>query len=58
MDRAHPPAASRGASIAIVALLAAGFALTMAAFYPGYMTIDAEWVYKAIDGGSATGSRR
>jgi len=51
MDRAHPPAASRGASIVIAALLAAGFALTMAAFYPGYMTIDAEWVYKAIAGG-------
>ena len=50
MDRTHPPAASRGASIVIVALLVAGFALTMAAFYPGYMTIDAEWVYKAIKG--------
>jgi hypothetical protein len=50
MDRTHPPAAFRGASIAIVALLAAGFALTMAAFYPGYMTVDAEWVYKAIKG--------
>jgi hypothetical protein len=37
-------------SIAIAALLAAGFALTVAAFYPGYMTIDAEWVYKAIGG--------
>ena len=38
---ARPSAASPGASIAIAALLAAGFALTMAAFYPGYMTIDA-----------------
>jgi hypothetical protein len=28
-------------------LLVAGFALSLAAFYPGYMTIDAEWVYKA-----------
>ena len=31
----------------MVALLAAGFALSLAAFYPGYMSIDAEWVYKA-----------
>jgi hypothetical protein len=38
-------------SIAIVALLVAGFALSLAVFYPGYMSIDAQWVYKAITGG-------
>ena len=35
----------------IVTLLAAGFALSLAVFYPGYMTVDAEWVYKAITDG-------
>ncbi|MPZ36618.1 MAG: hypothetical protein GEU95_00915 [Rhizobiales bacterium] len=37
-------------SIAIVALLAAGLALSLAAFYPGYMSVDAQWVYKATLG--------
>ena len=46
MDRTNTPSVSRGVPIAIVALLAAGFTLSLAAFYPGYMTIDAEWVYK------------
>ena len=46
-----PSATARGVSITIVALLVAGFALSLAAFYPGYMSIDAEWVYKAaLDG--------
>jgi hypothetical protein len=44
------PRSSAGARIAIAALLAAGFALSIAVFYPGYMNIDAEWVYKAISG--------
>lgn len=51
MGQAHPPAAPRGASIAIAVLLLAGFTLTLAVFYPGYMTVDAEWVYKAIAAG-------
>ncbi len=43
----------------MVALLAAGFALSLAAFYPGYMSIDAAWVYKAsIKAIWATGNRR
>jgi hypothetical protein len=42
---------SRTAWLAPLALLAAGFALSVAVFYPGYMTIDAEWIYKAIYGG-------
>src|SRR5262245_4449929 len=50
MERTPPPAASRGALLVIVALLAIGFALTIAAFYPGYMTVDAEWVYKTRSG--------
>jgi hypothetical protein len=51
MDRANPSAASGSVSLAIVALLVAGFALSLAVFYPGYMTVDAQWVYKAITGG-------
>src|ERR1700754_14996 len=51
MGQLNPPTVSRGLSIVILALLVTGFALTLAAFYPGYMTIDAEWVYKAIAGG-------
>jgi hypothetical protein len=47
MDRASPPAVSKSVSIAVLALLAGGFALSLAAFHPGYMTIDAEWIYKA-----------
>src|SRR5262245_41127685 len=47
MARESPRAISEGVKFAIFALLAAGFALSVAAFYPGYMSIDAEWVYKA-----------
>jgi hypothetical protein len=42
------PATSRpplGATLLIVALVAGGFAITMLAFYPGYMTNDATFVY-------------
>ena len=45
MELANPPAASRGAllvSFAILTLLAAGFALTLVVFYPGYFTLDAQ----------------
>src|SRR5262245_13944076 len=45
---------SRGASLVtftILTLLAAGFALTLVVFHPGYLTIDASWVYKATTGG-------
>ena len=44
----------------LVAVLAGlGFALTLYVFYPGVMTYDALYVYKAIaEGRSATGSRR
>jgi hypothetical protein len=38
-------------SIAIAVLLVAGFVLSLAVFYPGYMTVDAEWVYRAIKDG-------
>ena len=39
--------------------VAAGFALTLAVFYPGYMTNDAVYVYQfARRARSATGSRR
>jgi hypothetical protein len=52
MEHASQPAATgAGVSFAILALLAAGFALTLIVFYPGYLTIDAGWVYKAINGG-------
>ena len=37
--------------IALAVLLAGGVALSFAVFYPGYMSIDAQWVYKAIGGG-------
>jgi hypothetical protein len=45
MDRGSQ-GASKGVLLAIAAMLAAGFALSLAVFYPGYMSIDAEWVYK------------
>ena len=44
MEHANPPAAPRGVSLvsfAILTLLAAGFALTLVVFYPGYLTLDA-----------------
>ncbi len=46
-ERPHASAALR---VVIAALLTAGFALTIAVFYPGYMNIDADWVYKGISG--------
>jgi hypothetical protein len=54
MQRANPPAAAKGVSLVwftILTLLAAGFALTLVVFHPGYLTIDAWWVYKAITDG-------
>jgi hypothetical protein len=54
MQQASPPAASNGVSLvsfAILTLLAAGFALTLAVFHPGYLTVDAWWVYKATTDG-------
>ena len=51
MERTNPPAVAQGASIAILTLLSAGFALTLVVFHPGYLTIDAWWVYKAITDG-------
>jgi len=45
-----PPAAttkaSTGAMLAIAAMTAAGFALTLVVFYPGYMTNDATFIYQ------------
>lgn len=32
-------------------MLSAGFALTLVVFHPGYLTVDAWWVYKAITDG-------
>lgn len=51
MTSAVMPPPSRGTAMAIAALIAAGFALSVAVFYPGYMTVDADWVYKAINDG-------
>jgi hypothetical protein len=53
MALANPPAASRGiflVSFVILTLIAAGFALTLVVFYPGYLTLDGWYVYKAIGG--------
>ena len=36
------------ACLAIVALIAAGYALTLLIFYPGIMTFDAKFVYEDI----------
>lgn len=47
----EPPRSSAGLRVVIAAMLTSGFALTIAVFYPGYMNIDAEWVYKSISGG-------
>ena len=49
---AQPPAAeergaSRGVILAVLALLAGGYALTILVFHPGYITIDATYVYAA-----------
>ncbi|MCC6891129.1 MAG: hypothetical protein IT536_21590 [Hyphomicrobiales bacterium] len=45
------PRVSRLAVGVTAALLAAGFGLTIMVFDPGYMTIDAGWVYRAISEG-------
>ncbi len=42
---------SRGRA-AVLALVLSGFALTLAIFYPGIMTIDATYVYRAIAEGA------
>jgi hypothetical protein len=47
MDRPSSLPIPKGVSVTMAAMLAAGFALSLAAFYPGYMSIDAAWVYKA-----------
>ena len=44
---AKPTARSR-ARFAIAGLAAAGFALTVIAFYPGYLTRDAFYVYENV----------
>jgi hypothetical protein len=49
-ERSAPPderSASAGVIVAVLLLLAAGYALTILVFYPGYVTIDATYVYKA-----------
>ena len=54
MQQDNPPAARAGVSLVsftILTLLAAGFALTLVVFHPGYLTVDAWWVYKAISDG-------
>lgn len=48
-----PPAAklprvSTGATFAIAAVAAAGFAVTILAFYPGYLTRDAFYIYENV----------
>src|SRR5262245_7916909 len=45
----HQPdaAISKGAAITIATLLVTGFALSLAVFSPGYMTVGAEWVATA-----------
>ena len=51
VPRSRPAEDERGASaaviVAILLLLAAGYALTILVFYPGYVTIDATYVYTA-----------
>jgi hypothetical protein len=45
-DRRQP--VSRGLYLAVAALIAAGYGLTLAFFYPGIMTYDAKFVYEDI----------
>ena len=48
-DSAHPPAPlSRRSILLVVALIAAGFGLTLLVFYPGIMTYDASFVHQYI----------
>jgi hypothetical protein len=42
----------RGSSFAILALIAASYALTLVIFYPGIMTFDAKFVYEYIAKGT------
>ena len=46
LRRSTAAGASFGASLAIAATAVAGFALTIAVFYPGYMTNDATFIYQ------------
>src|SRR5450432_973007 len=41
----------RGLRAAVAALIAAGYGLTLAIFYPGVMTYDAKFVYQDIASG-------
>src|SRR5437899_13001162 len=43
-QRDHPRP-TRAARVLLMLLLAAGFALTVVVFYPGYVTVDAQYVY-------------
>jgi hypothetical protein len=45
-DRSRPP--RRRVRVAVIALIAAGYGLTLAIFYPGIMTYDAKFVYEDI----------
>jgi hypothetical protein len=45
-DRSEP--ARRPVRVAVIALIAAGYGLTLAIFYPGIMTYDAKFVYEDI----------
>ena len=47
-DRATPSRLPLRLSVAAAALIAAGYALTLAIFYPGVMTYDAKFVYGDI----------
>jgi hypothetical protein len=42
------PSVRRGLFLAVVALIAAGYSLTIAIFYPGVMTYDAKFVHEDI----------
>jgi hypothetical protein len=48
-DRAQP--VRRGLCVAVAALIAAGYGLTLAIFYPGVMTYDAKFVHDDIASG-------
>src|SRR5450755_5145574 len=48
-DRSQP--VRQGLCAAVAALIAAGYGLTLAIFYPGVMTYDAKFVYQDIAGG-------
>jgi hypothetical protein len=44
-----PPRLSTGIAAGILGILVVGVVLTLLVFYPGYMTVDARWVYQWID---------